>query len=354
VAALDAGPAVDAAASAAAAPTCAEPTLAADPSAPADNRCGSGGAAVDLSNDAAHCGACNHACGETARCADGVCSFTRLFAKDTILSGIVVGDMAYAVDARRRFVRAPTTAGALEPFDNVALETGTDIRRLQATATYLYVSTTASPLRVSLADGAHEVLTLEAGAELGGLVAASAGSYFYATSKGVEKHREDGKILLNAPSPGTKDVVADGDDAYWVASVGSTASLYGPFPKTDVLVSGPAIEALALDADYIYYVDTVSHFIRRVPRRGGSAQTIAREPAKIIGALAVDGDNVYWTADRGYVDGWMALRVSKCGGVPVVLARVQPTLSQLSFDATRMFVSRAPSPAAAELSALTK
>lgn len=353
---VEAAPAADAGPDVAPAPppaACAEPKLVDDPAAKPDDRCGPDGAVVDLTSDQAHCGACRHACEQTSQCTNGLCSPSRIFANDPLMNALVVGGTAYAVDTNRRVVRGLIDGGRVEPFDpGLLLTAGTVVRRLAKDETWLYLSSSTGPQRVSLVGRNREPLPIES-TEPDGIVALGATLYFYASASGVESHTLDGTIKLKAPSPGTKNVVADGDEAYWVATVGDTTSLRGPFPESDVVVSARSIDAVALDVDYIYFGDSASRQIRRVPRSGGSSQPVASEPGTAIGAVAVDGDYVYWTADRG-PDGWAAMRVPKCGGVALTLATTQPALTQLSFDATRLFVARITTSTVADFVSLAK
>lgn len=332
--------------------TCASPVLVDDPAAKPDDHCGANGAVVDVSTDLEHCGACKHACALPGTCVEGNCSPSRLWPGAAVVSAFVAGDTVYAVDTGRQIMRGKISASTGVPFPGALLAANTVVRRMQLDESWLYLSTTTGPQRLKLDAPVRDDLDPNV---TDGLMAVGSTVFFYATSAGVSKRaKADGAVLLNAPSPGTKDVVADGDTAYWVATKGDTTSLHGPFPSTDVIASGPSIEAVTLDAEYIYYADTASRQIRRVPRRGGSSQPVASELTKAIGTLAVSGDYVYWTADRGSVEGWSLMRVAKCGGVPLVLAKVQPQLTQLSFDASRVFVATVTSSSQAELVAIAK
>jgi hypothetical protein len=331
--------------------TCVSPTLVDDPTAKPDDRCGPGGAVVALSDDLDHCGACNHVCGLPGACADGMCSPTRRLESTAVVSALVVGGTVHAVDTNRRVLHAETTAKDGVPYPGTLLPAQTVVRRMETDDTWLYLSTSTGPMRFRL-DGSERAQLDEVA--LDGLIAVGTTAYFYASDGGIEKHdKADARVLLTAPSPGTTNVVADGDEAYWAAKKGDTASLYGPFPGTDVLATASSIDALAIDAEYIYFANTKGRQLRRVSRRGGSSQAVATEPGTRVGSIALDGDYVYWTADRGSVDGWVLSRVAKCGGVPLTLLTVQPELTQLSFDASHLFVARV-SPTSAELISIAK
>lgn len=319
---------------------CSKPTLIEDPLAKPDARCGSGGASVSLSSDVSHCGACNHACALPGACTDGTCTATVVLASTPVVNALVVGDNAYVVDPMGRVLSGKTTATGAVPLARPQVPPG-GVRRMFADDSWLYLNTSAGAERSALREGAYEPL---AGAA-DGVLALGGTFYFYASSLGIEQRTKDGKLVVTAPFVGATSVVADGDKAYWVAVENEIASLYGPFPNATVLTSGPSIESPALDADHIYYADVQRRLIQRVPRGGGAAQSVASELSPRIGTLALDGDYVYWTADRPGEGGWSLMRASKCGGFAIALAKAQPPLGLLSFNSTHVFVARLSAPA---------
>lgn len=327
---------------------CTKPTLIEDPSAKPEASCGSGGATVSLSSDVSHCGACNHACALPGACTDGTCTATVVLASTPVVNALVVGDNAYVVDPMGRVLSGKTTATGAVALARPQVPQG-GVRRMFADDTWLYLNTSAGAERSGLREGAYEPLPGAAN----GVLALGTTHYFYASSLGIEQRTKDGRLVVTAPFVGATGVVADGDRAYWVAVANEIASLYGPFPNATVLTSGPSIESPAVDADHIYYADVQRRLIQRVSRAGGAAQSVASELSPKVGTLALDGDYVYWTADRPGEGGWSLMRASKCGGVPIALAKAQPPLGLLSFNSTHVFVARLSAPAA-QLTAISK
>lgn len=87
-----------------------------------------------------------------------------------------------------------------------------------------------------------------------------------------------------------------------------------------------ASEAIAVDAEYVYWIDRGSAgddatSLSRVPKAGGASRVLLAGPGVFSGvlmnALAVDATNVYWVATRA--DGIVA-KTSKEGGPPMTLA----------------------------------
>jgi hypothetical protein len=272
---------------------------------------------------------------------DGTCAPEVLFDRASIVQAKVVGDNVYGVDSSRQVRHGVVGAKTLEAFAGAVFPAQTVVRRIDVDESYIYLSASSGPMRVQLDGALHEALPIVT-TELGGIIALGKTSYFYAYSGGVERHSKASPVTgpVTVTEVGTTDVVADGEQAYWVSKKDGVASISGPFSNPHTLTSSPSIEAVALDSEHIYYVDRSVKQVRRVPRAGGPSQAIASELSNSIGTLALDGDYVYWSADHGSIDGVVVMRVAKCGGVPVALLKVQPNLGQISFDLKTVFISR--------------
>jgi hypothetical protein len=334
--AADAGPSVvDAPPSA----TCTTPRVVNDPNAKPDASCGPGGAAVDLLSSAEHCGACNHRCGLSSACEEGLCKPTALFNGQLIATAVVVGDVAYYVGTDRNIYRGGVNATKGDRLNLAAVADAQLVRRLSVDSKWLFVSETTQQQRISLVDSAAQALPLAAGTGTGGVVALAKNGYFYAEASGVQKYDVTDTVEYTLPSPGTKTMVADGDVPFWLTAGADDVSLRGRVPtgEAKLLATTSGADALTFDADYIYMADAGAKLILRVPRTGGNTESVATESGRAIGDIAVDGEYIYWTADRN--GAWMLLRVAKCGGLPLVLAKELAKPSQLSFDATSVFVA---------------
>jgi hypothetical protein len=164
--------------------------------------------------------------------------------------------------------------------------------------------------------------------------------------------------------PARADLVIDGGRVYWADSAGVYWIDRHGGPVHKVADGQLEVTAMAIDADYVYWasedVDGAGR-IERVAKDGGEVVTVAlvRSPR----ALAVDGNTLYFTSDRGVYGvakatgalyplaeeaappAWLALTrawvvwvadgrvraVDKQGGAPVVL-RQFPQLCGLATD----------------------
>ncbi len=329
------------------------PRVVDDPNQRPDDRCGEGGAAVDLATSKDHCGACNHSC-QGGVCVEGRCATARVLPGESIAAARVVDRTVYYTTTARFVARGGADATNGEAFTAAFLPSAARVRRLVVAAPWLYVSTTAGTTRLALDDSAREPQIATQTTDANGVVASAAGGYFYAWSGGVEKHDTTGDNVISVFSSGTTNVVSDGDTAYWTTADDAGASLHGPFPETTTLTSVGSLVAIDVDATHLYFGDGAGRLIRRVPRAGGNTESVATEPSPTIGDVAINDTYVYWTAKRGGSDGWVVMRVSKCGGAPLTLARGLAELTTLSFDARYVYVAQVVDPAHGELIRIPK
>lgn len=310
------------------------PTLVEPKSVQPDARCGANGAVVDLSSRE-HCGACGHACGAGA-CAVGMCALESLLSGESIAAAQVVGTKVYFVRKNRVVARANLTDKVGIRYQ-IPLPLSAIVKRVEVAGSWLYLSTPGGSQRVELEDATQEDVPPGV-TDRDGVIAAGPNGYFYATRSGVEQRAASG-LTTTISSPGTTNIVADGDNAYWTTSSDAGAAVHGPFPIVDPPLTALAASAVAMavDATHVYFADPAARLIRRIARAGGTLQSVAAESSTTIGSLAVNGDYVYWTADHGSAEGWVVMRAGKCGGLPLVLAKDLAELTQLSFDATYVY-----------------
>ena len=69
-------------------------------------------------------------------------------------------------------------------------------------------------------------------------------------------------------------------------------------PSTTLATGGTAIQALALDANHVYWTDSSAGTVNVVAKTGGAVHMLAQGQAKPMG-LAVDDAYVYWSNNLG-------------------------------------------------------
>lgn len=335
-------------------PTCTTPAFVDDPAARPDTTCGADQATVDLTTSAAHCGACDHACGAGSECASGACTPVLLFGAQLPVTALVSGNTVYFVDAKNKVQRGDLTTGKAESLSFAQVVRATSVRHLALDAKWLYVSERGEQQRLRVIGTDVELLKLQS-SDRTGVAAPARTGYFYAAPEGVEKHKDDGSFDTLYGSPGTTSVLADGDVPFWISKVtdGFTLATRPAGGESKVLATVPAVDGIALDATYVYMADAAtSRLIRRVPRNGGSSERVAVESGTAVSDLQLDGDYVYWTSLRA--GAWSLLRVAKCGGLPLLLVRDVAQLSQISFDDRYVYVASYANPNKSDLLRIAK
>ncbi|MBX3190102.1 MAG: hypothetical protein KF819_23955 [Labilithrix sp.] len=312
-----------------------------DPAAKPDDKCGPGGAAVSLSTDPLHCGACGHRCvGDV--CQDGMCLRGEISLSAPVTLAQVHGAMAYVVrNSGQVFALDLPLSQESAPF--TAPISG-EAQRLDFDATHVYVSTAVEQIRFARDPGTKDDLELPPGAPATGRFALGDTSWFYAWPSGVARMKKGSAAPpLVLPRTGVIDVVAKGDEAFWLEETTGGTEIHS-FTKAAAqlesrIATAKEAKAAAVDATHVYFMDIGARQLRRVKHDGGNSESVASEAAASVQTdVFVDGEFVYWTADRGSVDGWVLMRVSKCGGLPLMLAKDLAQLSKLSADERFIYV----------------
>ncbi len=294
------------------------------------------GECLDLMSDAENCGSCGHDC-HAAPCEGGNCALVTL--ADELLKPTFI-----AVDGTHVY----WTAYTANSISKVPLDGG--------------------PITV-LADG-------QVGPQG---IAVGNGEVFWTTSvaSAVLKVPIGGgtPIELYSEGPGAYDIVVNTEHIYFTfLHFGTHSVLRMPVlggATADVTSNLGTPKRLAVDAASLYWTDSDSHTVMKMPLGGGPAVELAS--GQFPGAIAVDGTHIYWldgtvsrvpinggettiVADVGSLAKDLALddthvyftasgdsvwKVSKDGGEPISLAEEQNTPSQITVDATHVYWSNA-------------
>ncbi len=135
-------------------------------------------------------------------------------------------------------------------------------------------------------------------------------------------------VPIPVPAPlADGGVAVDATHVYWVGGNGlfRWPLAGGPFEVVSSGAfsgSGPDGQNVALDTDYVYWVDRALGVVRRAPKAGGPVETIATGQEGAFG-IVLAGNDVYWTNyDAGTVS-----RAPKAGGPTEVISsgQVHPT-----------------------------
>lgn len=125
--------------------------------------------------------------------------------------------------------------------------------------------------------------------------------------------------------------------AFWVVDGASGSTLRGPFEAPKDLAKGTvSLGAITDDGEYAYWLDTGAQRLMRTDR-DGVGQAIAVEPGAAPTAMTMDGERViYATVRTEQVVNTFAyvVAVSRCGGPPIVLAKLEKDATVASLAAS--------------------
>lgn len=93
--------------------------------------------------------------------------------------------------------------------------------------------------------------------------------------------------------------------------------------------------SISTDDLYIYWTDTPSRTVSRMPLVGGAPMLLASDQG-YPGVAVSDGQFVYWTSDAGQPPGY-TVRVNREGGTPVVLASEPSEPLYLALDGKYLY-----------------
>jgi Domain of unknown function (DUF5050) len=251
-----------------------------------------GSACPDLTTDPKHCGQCDRACVGT--CSNGMCEPQRLTA---------TGPSPYALtrDADALYW-TEITSGAVK---KIALTggTATTLATIKTAAELVvgdrgvYVNGELGLFSLPLEGGAATML-LANSVEQGSYLAID-GSWLYTANPSVTKLAVTGGTpVVLATQQFARSLVFSAGYLYWTAYNGSVTKISANGGTPTTLHSGAedSVNAIAVDATYVYWYDEPRSAIVHVPVAGGSVSDFATNTT--CNSLVSDGKDVYW-ADAG-------------------------------------------------------
>ena len=295
-------------------------------------------ATINLANDPKDCGTCGHSCG-AGSCVAGACAPEKVTAE---------AGLAVALADRFLFLGQPQAVKRFDvdaPDAPVIVAEGFlgDLRGLSPSADTLYLSAAQQQYTVPVAGGTLSPNPKPAENLLpttGIWFAVPDGSAYYAfvvEKKSHLAHLTTGPLTSIAEEGSISAVTARVSTAFWVVDAPAGSTLRGPFgAPRDLAKSAVTIGAITDDGAHAYYVDTDAHRLMRVDR-DGIAVAIAVEPGGPPTAMTMDGDRiVYATVRTEQVVNTFAyvVSVSRCGGPPVVLRKLEKDVTVSSLAAS--------------------
>jgi hypothetical protein len=119
-------------------------------------------------------------------------------------------------------------------------------------------------------------------------------------------------------------IAADESYVYWSDSSGTVSKVAQTGGDVVALAQSTEPQGVALDQTYVYFSDPSLGAVLRVPKAGGTSETIATGQDTPV-QIAVDGDFVYWTNTSDLGPGAL-MRAKKSGGAaPTQLATGKST-----------------------------
>jgi outer membrane protein assembly factor BamB len=113
----------------------------------------------------------------------------------------------------------------------------------------------------------------------------------------------------------------------------------GSCVQPTVLAAGEDPVDVAIDATYVYWLNSSAGQVRRVAKTGGQPATLSSSPGTYPWSLAVDLRNVYWTVPNFFLAGTNAavMELALDGGAPVALGTQLGEPTDIAVGATAVF-----------------
>jgi hypothetical protein len=164
------------------------------------------------------------------------------------------------------------------------------------------------------------------------ITADATGVYF--TSHGVWRMGHDGSALRRLTAEGDTGIALDSEFVYFTSRAkGEVYRMTKDGLGLTVLASAPFANEVAVHGEFVVFTAHADDFVHRVPRSGG--------PELLIGAgsgdaVAIDADGVYFTDSDATLVGYVPVEGSQTR-VGLVLAWDQHRLRAIATDENRVF-----------------
>lgn len=322
----------------------------------------SNGCEVDLTTDAAHCGACSRACDDT--CTDALCGLVLLASEQTPTflvadeEAVYWSNIGHPPTADGSVSRVPKAGGAATVLaSGQASPTGVVVDAAWVYwASWGVTSVPGSLMKAPKGGGAPVVLADDLAAPYR---IALDGDFLYWTSLGHPPDYQDGAVMrislvdpdaapeVLASVAGRPTALCAGPDALYFTVYGSglaaDGSLQkvgkGPAPVDPAVVIAGAIQApfaLHCTPESIYL--TTSASILSFPMAGGDPVPIVSDMKSPARAIVADGASLFWATSSGAAQTVEAAAFDGSGWR--LLAAGQTAITDVAVDATHVYWAR--------------
>jgi hypothetical protein len=201
------------------------------------------------------------------------------------------------------------------------------------------VGSIATPLHGPCVDwpvaGEHPVPTAIApGRDSPWAIAVDRTSVYWTESGGVMSVPiSGGAAFPRARTRSATALTVDAENLYFADATGIWSIPLGNGPPTRLFAGPTAAQGLAVDSLHVYWTDSTTGSVMRVPRRGGTATVVATGQNDPTG-IAIDSTQVVWSVGQ---PGSIETVLLSSGGLPIHLASGQNAPQQIALDAQNVY-----------------
>jgi hypothetical protein len=285
---------------------------------------------VDVTSSTQNCGQCGRVC---TQCSAGHC-LTKLATVSGTSNIATDGTDVYFAGSSGLLSRVPVSGGTVTSYSTS--ETPGAIA-LDATNVYwVYNTGGTAQFRKLAKSAATGTAPTVLGSTQGTLysLAIDGTNLYFASNVGIMKLPLAGgtpALLVSGAYQPSLGIAVDGTRIAWSAFNGNAvyiAPLTGG--SATVVASGQMqVGGVAMDASYVYWA--TQGVLKRAPRAGGTATTLATQSSGTYGPVVVDATRAYYATDT------QVLSVPLAGGTPVVLATGQTQPFFMAQDTTALY-----------------
>ena len=321
-----------------------------------------GGAKFQLRTNVQHCGACFHACGPASACTDGICTPETVVdgTHPSLLLGIAGGRMCWAraLDSGTSdVVCANLDGGAQRVFFTTTDDGGAVYGGAMGTAGVVVGQGNGTLTLVDF-DNDGGVARTPNVESLALFALTGRDVYFTTYSPGTLRHVPlgggDATTLVNDSY--AYAVAADGPAIYWSKFRGDDGLEAGSIARYERdggaiarSLAATDLYAIGLDDDFVYHYGpgdaayTIRRLLKSVAQAPSEALAMVTTFHDVAYAIAVDDAHVYLATGSSQNDpsNVTIIRVPKCGGAPVALARTSEAYGALGLDGAHLYWAEA-------------